>query len=239
MTRHVPQPEDNAVLMIVAERMRPLLDDIVFVGGQVSSLLLTSHASTGVRATYDVDVIVSATTRAEYATFEQSMRDLDFEHDMRDGAPICRWVTPEGIAVDVMPAGQEVLGFSNKWYPRVVETAVEYPLAPDLRIRIPTAPAFLATKWVAFDARGAVDLLASHDLEDIITVVAGRPEVVGELASTQSDLRNWVARRTRDFLTEDLADYAIAGALNDATLVPDIINLVRTRFEEIGRQGSE
>jgi hypothetical protein len=40
---------------------------------------------------------------------------------------------------------------------------------------------FVATKFEAFHGRGNNDHLASHDLEDIITVVDGRPELMGNL----------------------------------------------------------
>lgn len=40
------------------------------------------------------------------------------------------------------------------------------------------APYFCATKLEAFGGRGKNDYLASHDLEDLITVVDGRPELL-------------------------------------------------------------
>ena len=39
-----------------------------------------------------------------------------------------------------------------------------------------TAPYFMATKIEAFYGRGGDDFLGSHDMEDIITVIDGRPD---------------------------------------------------------------
>jgi len=44
-------------------------------------------------------------------------------------------------------------------------------------ISLIAAPVFIATKLEAFHDRGGGDFLASHDLEDIVTVVDGRPGV--------------------------------------------------------------
>jgi hypothetical protein len=46
-----------------------------------------------------------------------------------------------------------------------------------------TAPYFLACKLAAFRSRGEGDYLMSHDMEDIVAVLDGRPEVVWERLS--------------------------------------------------------
>ena len=40
-----------------AEKLRPLLPEIVFVGGCATGLLITDPGAAAVRGTYDVDVI--------------------------------------------------------------------------------------------------------------------------------------------------------------------------------------
>jgi hypothetical protein len=47
-------------------------------------------------------------------------------------------------------------------------------------IRSITAPYFLATKLEAFQSRGKGDVFASHDLEDVIAVIDGRPAITEE-----------------------------------------------------------
>ncbi len=59
----------------------------------------------------------------------------------------------------------------------------------DLRVRVVAAPYFCATKLETFRDRGKGDYLASHDLEDPITVVEGRPELLCRYQKLYSDSR--------------------------------------------------
>jgi hypothetical protein len=51
----------------VARLLRPLLGEVVFVGGAVKGLLVTDEAAAGPRTTLDVDAIAEITSYAEYA----------------------------------------------------------------------------------------------------------------------------------------------------------------------------
>jgi len=82
----------------------------------------------------------------------------------------------------VMPTTAELLGFGNRWYAAALHHAQERKLGR-LSIRVVSAPYFLATKLEAFDGRGKGDYQASHDLEDLVAVIDGRPEAVEEVAS--------------------------------------------------------
>ena len=48
---------------------------------------------------------------------------------------------------------------------------------------------------------GRGDLLGSHDLEDIVNVVEGRPEIVAEVASSPRELRDYLAKQCAMLLT--------------------------------------
>lgn len=76
--------------------------------------------------------------------------------------------------LDVMPLDEKVLGFTNIWYRPAINTVEEHEILPGMTIKVISAPYFCATKLEAFKGRGAGDYLASHDLEDIITVIDGR-----------------------------------------------------------------
>ncbi len=203
------------------------------MGGQVAELLITEPGAARVRATDDVDVIVAVTTRTAYHKLGEELRARGFVEDMRPEAPLCRWRSRQGLALDVMPIEESILGFSNPWYPAAIESAAPFALAPGLAIRIPPAPVFLATKWAAFDGRGGGDLLGSHDIEDIVAVVAGRPELTSELERVDRKLRRWLAERTRRFLEQPSASDAIGGALPDARLNPALISRAQNRLEQI------
>jgi hypothetical protein len=67
-------------------------------------------------------------------------------------------------------------------------------------IKLITAPTFLATKFEAYSDRGGADMLASHDLEDIINVVDGRPGLLEEVRNAPADLRTYLAARFAELL---------------------------------------
>lgn len=175
-------PNSNIELLKgVASRLGPLLDKVVFVGGCITGLLITDEAAAEVRATYDVDVIAEITSYAGYESFSERLRALGFREDISDGAPRCRWLI-DAMELDVMPVDEKVLGFTNRWYRAAMIQATERALDPALRIRLITAPLFLATKLDAFNGRGCGDYRSSHDLEDLLTVVDGRESIVAEIA---------------------------------------------------------
>lgn len=233
-----PSSPNRFILIEVAKQLRPLLPDIVFVGGQVAELLVTDPAATRIRATDDVDVVVGTTTRLQYFKLGERLTQLGLKHDTSEDAPMCRWLTTGGFKVDVMPQDKDVLGFSNRWYSIALERSVEYTLEVDLAIRIPTAPVFLATKWDAFvnpQRKHSGDYLASHDFEDIVTVIAGRSELIGEIRAESDELRNWLSGRAAAFLEHESAPAALYGALPDASSIPELLSDVRSRFEALAR----
>jgi len=130
--------DSNREQLIVAARLlRPLLADLVFVGGSVTGLLITDDAAASPRPTYDVDAIAEITSYAEYATFGDRLRSLGFLEDCREGAPLCRWVHQQ-TTLDLMPLDEKILGFSNCWYRAAMATSVTTQLTDDLEIRVVT-----------------------------------------------------------------------------------------------------
>lgn len=228
---------NRAILQGMAVRIRPLLDEVVFVGGQVVELLLTDPAATRARATTDVDVVVAARTRSEYHRVGERLRDLGFGNDQTEGAPICRWKSSDGLILDLMPVNEDILGFSNQWYPAALERTVRHDLADGLIISVPRPAVFLATKFAAFLSRGSDDLLLSHDLEDIVTLVAGRPELCEELRSEPQEIREWLSSKVAALLEDPEFEYALTGALPDAARLPDYRMDVRARFQAIASVG--
>ena len=226
-------PNDpNVVMMeLVADRLGDgLREDLVFVGGAVTGLLITDPAQPAIRPTEDVDLIVQATVRADYAHVEKALRAQGFVNDISKDAPICRWRIGT-VTVDVMPTLKEILGFSNRWYPLALATARQTPLPSGMVIRLITAPVFVATKFEAFADRGNSDYLFSHDLGDLISVIDGRDELMAECRQLDDDLkdylRGWVGRllATPAFL-EALSGHLPGDAASQARL-PDLEDKLR------------
>lgn len=112
-----------------------------------------------------------------------------------------------------MPLDEKILGFSNRWYKPAMDSAVVHEPEPDLRIRAVSAVYFCATKLEAFAGRGKHDYQSSHDLEDLVAVVDGRPELPEEIHSAPEDVRAFVAAEIRNLLaTREFLD-ALPGYL--------------------------
>jgi hypothetical protein len=186
MHRHSAHLESIA---LVARQLQKLGTDVVFTGGSIVGLLLTDSGAPDVRPTDDVDVIVAITQYADYASLQDQLRELGFKHDM-DG-PNCRFIL-DGLKVDIMPSEGKVLGFTNRWYDIAVRTAQEHSMADGTNVRVISAPAFIATKLEAFLDRGKGDFIMSHDMEDIVAILDGRPELFDEIKASNIDLLTFV-----------------------------------------------
>lgn len=77
------------LLVDAAKLLKPILGELVFVGGCTTALLITDKAAAEVRPTYDVDAIAEITSYVGYAEFSERLKALGFREDMREGAPLC------------------------------------------------------------------------------------------------------------------------------------------------------
>jgi hypothetical protein len=201
------------MLELAAEILGPLIDDVVFVGGATIHLWVTEEAAPPVRATDDVDVICDVTTYGEYNAFAERLRARGLREAM-DEPVICRWRNGNsGLAIDVMPTSEEVLGFSNPWYRLGIETAVERELGSGARIRAVAPAVVVATKLAAWRGRGRGDVLKSLDVHDIAVLLDGRPELIDELAAQREELRRYVAVELATLRDEMYFDYVIDSAV--------------------------
>jgi hypothetical protein len=184
-------------------------------------LLITDPGAAEVRRTYDVDVIAEIASYGDYMLFSERLRAVGFQEDTSEGAPLRRW-QHKSLTLDVMPLDEDILGFSNRWYADALHTATEVQLPNGFILRAITAPYFLGTKMEAFRGRGHGDYFASHDLEDIITVVDGRPSLLAEVQASESKLRAYLGEAVAMLLSESRFLDALPGFL-----LPDAANQAR------------
>lgn len=167
--------------------------------------------------------------RVAYHLLAQRLRALGFREDSSAGAPLCRWKARIGL-LGVMPTDPAILGFSNPRYPRAIESATWTVLSHDLRIRVVSPPMFVATKLAACEGRGEKDVLRSHDIEDILAVVAYREELVDEVRAEPDEARLWIEARIRQYLVEHPdSEYALVGGVPGAAQVPGLVSSVSER----------
>lgn len=183
-----PMDPNLAQLELIAKKLGDRANDFVFVGGCAVGLLISDHARPPVRATMDVDVIAEVATLAKYYELQGQLKALGFTEDPE---VICRWRSGE-VRLDVMPANENILGFTNVWYEKAAATASAYSLPSGQLIRLISPPLLIATKLVAFHGRGKGDYAGSHDIEDMVTIVDGRHELIDEIGSSDVEVRTYL-----------------------------------------------
>lgn len=207
----VIQSDPNREMLLLAiTHLEPLLDDIALLGGAAVGLLLTDPAAAPVRSTFDLDVIIEISSYPEYLLLEERLRALGFIQSAED-AIVCRWRVNH-LIVDVMPTNEQILGFGNRWYGPALHNAKWVDIGSK-HARVVTAPFFLATKLEAFHGRGQGDYLGSRDMEDIIALVDGRPELASEIQHGASELRSYLQVEISNLLSSTGFLEAIPGHL--------------------------
>lgn len=198
------------ILMLAVEQLGELADEMVFVGGCATGLLITDQAAPPIRVTRDVDAIVQVVSRADYYQLSEKLRARGFSEDTTDDAPICRWAG-KNVILDVMPTDTKILGFGSKWIAPAAEHSEAVHLPSGRSIRMVSAPYFLITKLEAFDGRGGGDYQASHDIEDLVAVLDGRPAIVDEVKQAEPDLTRELSERFQGLLEDSRFAESVSG----------------------------
>ncbi|WP_460232576.1 hypothetical protein [Aurantivibrio plasticivorans] len=185
---------------------------MTFVGGCTTGLLLTDeYTKEQVRHTDDVDLIVHAMGYVEFHKLQKSLQERGFTIPSPvpgEESPICAMQLGD-LRVDFMPDDEGVLGFGNRWYQGAMETAECYDLTTELSIKLVTPVYFLATKLEAYKGRGNNDALGSRDIEDILNLVDGREELLGEVQLASPELQQYISKELTPLLSDTNFEYAV------------------------------
>lgn len=199
-------------LATVAKGLAELAERVAFVGGATIALYVDDPAADDARVTHDVDGVIELSGYGEFAQLESRLRALGFVNDATPGGPICRWQY-QGMTVDIMPTDPTILGFSNRWYREAMQHRRKYEVAPAVWISVFPSTYVLATKLEAFNERGHGDWLASHDVEDVISVLDGASAIAAELTATRGKLRDYLCEEFARVLAEPRVDELIGAHL--------------------------
>jgi predicted nucleotidyltransferase len=216
------------LLTSIAHAMGALREQVVFVGGCATGLLITQPLVADARATEDVDAIVEVASLVGYHVLAAQLMEQGFKQTMADNTPPFRWYW-NGMQLDLVPLDERVLGFANRWYKPGFEAATTAILPSGLQLRHLSAPYFMATKLEAFKDRGNNDVYLSHDLEDVITVMDGREELINELTSAPPDVRGFVAHTLSGILRHPDFTNVLPGIVSQSSRT----GLVLQRFKRI------
>jgi predicted nucleotidyltransferase len=214
----------------MAIAMGPLCEQVVFVGGCATGLLVTQPLLADSRVTEDVDAIVEVASLAGYHALADRLMAQGFKQTILDNTPPFRWFW-QRMQLDLVPLDEKVLGFANRWYRPGFDAAQTATLPTGLRVRHLSAPYFVATKLEAFQDRGRNDVYLSHDLEDIITVIDGRPELLAELPKAPPDVRGFIAGQFTALLQVPDFSNALPGIVSHSSRA----GLVLQRFADMAQ----
>jgi len=158
-------------------------DKFVFIGGGLVPLLITDPAAAPARPTKDVDVVFKVATLGEYSYIRQDLLRAGFEDDILIDKPLCALYFGEW-RVDFLCSSPGIIDGGNSWFASVLEDPVQEYLDDTLIWRA-SAPSWIATKLEAWSNRGRLPSGAPdyyhQDIEDILAVIDGRPEIVIEM----------------------------------------------------------
>lgn len=174
------------IIADISLTLKKLELDHVVCGGSVVPLLITSGPYYPFRATDDIDLLIPLEKQSQYSKIEEQLRSSGFENDVRENAPICRWLF-QGRTVDIMPTPGEFIGLKTKWFSEALQTAWIAHIH-SMKVPVISATGFIACKYEAFKDRGKGDYSLSHDIEDIIAVVDQRSSLADELGNVSDPL---------------------------------------------------
>ncbi|MEM1116127.1 MAG: hypothetical protein AAGJ11_06440, partial [Bacteroidota bacterium] len=147
-----------------------------------------------------------------------------------------------GGAVPALDAAEVIGGLGDEVVVAEVHGGADQVLlsirTPGLRNGIITSVAFVATKLEAFQSetrRNAGDVLASHDLEDVVTVLDGRPSFEDELGHAPTTVREYLARAFAELLADDDFIGALEGHVSPGPTRTERARLLLARLRRISR----
>ncbi|MDO8953884.1 MAG: hypothetical protein Q7V63_03450 [Gammaproteobacteria bacterium] len=220
-----------AMIEFAARKLGELTEELVFLGGCTTALLINDPAAPDIRTTLDVDCIVDVLSLGQYHQLEKKMNTLGFKRLLGDNI-ICRW-RYDDLILDVMPTNEKILGFGNPWYKEAIKHSITHQIAEDLFIKSVTAPYFLATKFEAFKDRGNGDYLTSHDFEDIIAVIDGRLDLIEEIKTSDAKLKEYLKQMFLKLLADNNFSAVLPGHLNYGPSSQARANMVLKRMEQM------
>jgi hypothetical protein len=217
----------------VAQALGKLVDEVVFIGGSIAPLLQTEPPFEGSRPTKDADGVIASSTYSDIEPLHKKLRALGFRQKPGETAHMHRWWSPDGDAFDLVPVGSHPGGSGQEWDGIALRNSVTVELGNGLIVRHASAPAFLALKWAAYIDRGAGDPYASHDMEDIIALVASRGTIVAEVREAPMEVRDFVVSQTSVLLDDERLPDIMAGHLNNAQAKAQTVQLAHSRLRDI------
>ena len=181
----------------------------MYVGGAVVSLYINDPGADDVRPTKDIDISLEIASLGELEALRQKLNSKGFIQTAEDNI-ICRF-RYDDVKIDVMSTKAIGWAPANPWFApgflRKQQQQVE-----NENILILALPYFLASKFTAFNDRGAKDPRSSHDFEDIVYILDNRKDLT-EIVQAPKDVRKYLYSEFSGILNDGVKQEAILGNL--------------------------
>ena len=217
-----------AVVAEIAEALKDIKQEMVFVGGAIISLYTDDHAADEIRPTQDVDMTINILNLGHWEEVQKKLSELGFQPDPF-GHAICSYKYND-IPVDIMATEDGPLGPSNRWY-KVGFKNLWNVKVKDQEIKILSAPCYLATKFEAFKNRGN-DYRTSHDIEDIIYVLDNRIDIVSEITEGEPSILLFIREQLQIIINKGILKEVLVSHIHPLMLDERIV-IVEEKIEQI------
>ncbi|MFJ2360199.1 hypothetical protein [Pseudomonas fluorescens] len=220
------------LIEFVAEGLgEAFLAEVAFVGGCTTAMLVTDAVVLDdIRFTDDVDLVIELAGIGAWQQLTERLAARNFKITGEDEVN-CRFRFND-IVVDVMPSDPEVLGYANRWFVEGLARANKFTLPSGTVIQIFKPTYFLATKLEAFSGRGGGDPY-HKDVEDIIILIDGRPELLEEVRQEESELKEFITNGVRALRVLSGIDYVIESS-GSVQANPGRGQIIHGRMKELG-----
>lgn len=193
----MPSPLDN--IEVVAAALENVRTRFVFAGAGILPLLIEPQFVPDLRPTHDVDAVVQVLHLGEWMRLRTALIACGFRERAMpsQNRQILFWLN--NLPVDFIPPRLQEFGTQNRWLDLGFEFAEESQLPSGRVIERLPANAFLAAKVAAFLSRGRRDVFRSDDLDDIVSLLVGRPTLPEELSFGHPEIRAYVHEHLEGF----------------------------------------
>jgi len=201
---------NRKIIQRVAEALRELNDEVIYVGGATVSLYVNDPAADDVRPTKDIDISIKIASLSHLEEIREKLVAKGFRQTA-DLDVICRFKIDD-ILVDVM--GTKPVGWApaNPWFEAGFENREQIDIDGQI-INIMPLPYFLASKLVAHSDRGGNDPRMSHDFEDVIYILDNRTDWHEIVDNADKDVKIYLLEQFQNILESSRMQEAILGNL--------------------------
>lgn len=220
-----------AVVAEVAEALKDVKDQMVFVGGAVVSLYTDDPAADEIRPTQDIDMALNIVNLSHWEKVQEQLAALGFHPDPF-GHAICSYKYKD-IPVDIISTGEGPIGSTNRWF-KIGFDNLWMAKAKEQELKILSAPCFLATKFEAFNDRGS-DYRSSHDMEDIIYVLDNRMGIVEEIKKDDPRIANFIKEQLQKNISKGMMQEVLIAHIHPLML-EERLPIVEEKIKQILNQ---